>query len=71
MVDKACLNFSKAFDLVCHEILLENLVALGIDSCLMRWAREFSQGRHMNVSVAGKLSQEVEISSGVPLGSLL
>ena len=71
VVDIAYLDFSKAFDLVCHEVLLEKLVALGFDSCLISWVRGFLQGRLMSVSVGGKLSQEVEVSSGVPQGSVL
>ena len=64
MVGIAYLDFSKAFDLVCHEVLLEKSVALGFDSCLRSWVRGFLQCRYMSVSVAGKLSQEVEVSSG-------
>ena len=58
MVNTAYLDFYKAFDLVCHEILLGKLVVLG-----------FIQGRLMRVSAAGKLCQEVEISSGVSPGT--
>jgi len=67
VVDIACLDVSKAFDLVCHEVLLGKLVALGFDSCLISWVRGFLQGRFMSVSVAGKLSQEVEVFSGLLL----
>ena len=41
------------------------------DSCLIIRVRRFLQGRLMSVSLAGKLSQEVESSSGVPQGSVL
>ena len=40
----AHLDFFKAFDRVCHEILLEKLVALGLNSCLFSWVRGFMQG---------------------------
>ena len=63
VVDIAYLHFFKAFERGCHEILLEKLVTLGFDCCLIR---RFLQGRLMSVAVAGELSQEVEISSGVP-----
>ena len=65
------LDFSRAFDLVCHEVLLEKLPAHGFDSCLISWVRGFLQSRPMNVFVAGKLNQEVEVSTGVPQGSVL
>ena len=50
---------------------MEKLVALGFDSCLISWVRGFLQGRHMCISDAGKLGQEVEVSSGVPQGLVL
>ena len=62
-------GFLKAFDLVCHEVLLEKLVALRFECCLISWVREFLQGRFMSVSVARKLSRKV--SSGAPQGSVL
>ena len=68
-LDIAFLNFSKTFDLVCHKVLLEKLVALRFDSCLISWVRGFLQGSLMSISNAEKLSQEVEVSSGVPQGS--
>ena len=60
----AYLDFSKAFDLVCHAVLLEKLVALVSDSCLINWVREILQSCLLSVSVAGQLSQEVEVSQG-------
>ena len=56
MVDRAYLDFSKGFDLVCHEILMEKLVALGIESCSIIWVKGFLQGRLMSVTASGKLS---------------
>ena len=70
MVNIAYLNFSKAFDLVYHKVLLKKLVAPKFDSCLVSWAREILQGRFMSVCCR-KLSQEVEVFSGVPQGSAL
>jgi len=36
-VDVVCLDFSKAFDAVSHDILLGKLRKCGLDECLMRW----------------------------------
>ena len=65
------MDFSKTFDLVSNEILLEMLSALGFDGCLKSCEKGLLQGRLMSVSVAGKLGQEVEISSRIPQGSVL
>ena len=59
MVDTAYLDFSKVFYLVCHEILLEKLISLGFNSCLISSVKRFLQGHLMSVSVAGKLSEEM------------
>ena len=66
VVEIAYLEFSKAFDLVFHEILVEKLVAHGFDSCLISLVKGYHRGCLMSVSVAKKLSQEVKISSGIP-----
>ena len=71
VVDIAYLDFSKAFHLVCYEILLEKSVALGLYSYLKSLIRGFLQVHPISVFVAEKLSPEVEISSWIPQGSVL
>ena len=71
VVDMVYLDFSKAFDLVSHRILLEKLSLLGFDNCIIGWVEGFLVGRYMSVSVAGKLSSALEVTSGVPQGSVL
>ena len=55
------IDFSKAFDLVCHDRLLMNLAASGVDSRVVVRGREFLVGR----------TQSVIVTSGVPQGSVL
>lgn len=38
-VDVACLDFSRAFDTVSHSLLLEKLVAHGLDRCILHWVK--------------------------------
>ena len=71
VVDVLYLDFSKAFDVVSHQILLEKLVCLGFDSLVLGWVREFLVGRVMSVSVSGVSSFPRNVLSGVPQGSVL
>ncbi|GAB0181640.1 mitochondrial enolase superfamily member 1 [Grus japonensis] len=43
-VDVIYLNFSKAFDMVSHSILLEKLVAHGFDRCTPCWVKNWLEG---------------------------
>ena len=70
-IDLILFDFSKAFDTVCHDILLDKLCLLGITGKLLDWIREFLRSRVMNVLVDGKLSRPCEVVSGVPQGSVL
>jgi hypothetical protein len=68
-IDAIIIDFSKAFDLVPHDQQLTKLEALGMDSRVFIWAREFLVGHR--VRVGGQLSKEVEVTSGVPQGSIV
>ena len=70
-VDLILFDFSKAFDVVCHTLLLEKLSKLGITGNILSWIREFLIGRVMNVVVDHQYSQTYDVHSGVPQGSVL
>ena len=69
--DVAILDFSKAFDTVPHDKLLHKLEAYGIRGSLLDWVRNFLTGRKMKVVVDGEQSEEAEVLSGVPQGTVL
>ena len=71
VVDVVFLDYSKAFDVVSHTILLEKLSSLGFDDGLLNWIEMFLRDRFMCVSVSQHLSSPVEVTSGVPQGSVL
>ena len=70
-VDLIMFDFSKAFDVVCHAVLLEKLRLLGIQGCLIGWLEDFLVGRTMQVIVKSTTSDTREVRSGVPQGSVL
>ena len=70
-IDAIIIDFSKAFDLVPHYRLLTKLAALGLDSSVVVWVREFRVGRTQMVRVGGKLSNEITVTSGVPQWTVL
>jgi len=71
VVDLLLLDFSKAFDVVCHRVLLAKLGALGVPPVLIDWIGAFLMGRSLRVSCAGVLSGSRDVLSGVPQGSVL
>ena len=70
-VDLIFFDYAKAFDTVCHGILLTKLRYLGIHGHLLNWIEFFLTNRTMQVRVGGKLSYPKEVVSGVPQGSVL
>ena len=70
-MDMAYLDFSKAFDVVSHLLLLDKLQLLGFDPIVISWIKSFLIGRTMSVSVSGTSSLSMPVTSGVPQGSVL
>jgi hypothetical protein len=69
--DIIILDFSKAFDTVPHPHLLHKLNHYGIQGNIHKWITCFLTERTMKVVVEGDSSQEEEVLSGVPQGTVL
>ena len=65
------LDFSKAFDTISHDILLNKLDFLGFRGPINAWIRSFLTDRHQYVEVGGSVSCSLPITLGVPQGSTL
>lgn len=63
------MDFSKAFDLVDHDLLLAKLHGLGIHGTLLRWFESYLRNRSQLVVAKGFKSSKTSVPSGVPQGS--
>ncbi len=70
-IDAILLDFSKAFDKVPHERLLQKLEYYGIRGEPLQWIRDFLFMRTQNVVLDGTSSRPVDVISGVPQGTVL
>ena len=66
-----CLDFSKAFDKIQHNRLLNYLHDNGINGGCLRWLRDYLSRRRMRVKLDGKYGPQFDVLSGVPQGSIL
>ena len=66
------LDFSKAFDLIDHKILLEKLKKCGIRGVANKWFESYLTNRTQQVQVNGVLSSNIcKVKHGTPQGSIL
>ena len=70
-LDTIYLDFAKAFDKVDHDILLRKIAGRGIKGKLGMWIKDFLNDRRYRVLANGMMSEEQEVVSGVPQGTVL
>jgi len=54
-VDAVVLDFSKAFDVIDHHILVNKMIWLKINPCIIRWVSSFLTGRSQRAVIDGYL----------------
>ena len=69
--DVGILDFSKAFDKVSHNKLLGKLQYYGINGKTHSWLENFLTNRKQKVVIDGETSEVIDVTSGVPQGTVL
>ena len=69
--DLVVMDFSKAFDKVCHTRLLLKLQNYKLNAQVCNWVASFLSCRSQSVIVEGESSDTIPVTSGVPQGSVL
>ncbi|XP_072021201.1 uncharacterized protein [Amphiura filiformis] len=64
-------DFSKAFDLVNHNIAVETLIALGVRGAIVPWVCSFLNNRTQCVRYNQTISEYAPLCAGVPQGTKL
>jgi len=69
--DTVYLDFAKAFDKVPYERLKLKLHSYGIDGSLSEWLSDFLASRTQSVVINSICSDKINVTSGIPQGSVL
>ena len=64
-------DFSKAFDTVAYETVLKKMHSIGFSKDYLRWLISYLTGRQRFVQIDDNVSDYVNVSFGVPQGSIL
>jgi hypothetical protein len=64
-----CIDFSKAFDTVKHNVLFKKLSKLNLPAAVLRWIMNFLTGRSQAVVSGGKVSHWLPITCSIVQGS--
>ena len=65
------IDLKKAFDTINHSILIKKLPNFGLNNNIIRWVKNYLTNRKQKCTVNGKMSSELDITYGVPQGSIL
>ena len=64
-------DFSKAFDTICHNLMIKKLHQLGFSKNFLWWTFSYLENRKQYVQIDNKSSSIEEVKFGVPQGTIL
>ena len=64
-------DLSKAFDCICHNLLVAKLNAYGLSLPALKMIQDYLQNRKQRTKIGSSYSSWEDITSGVPQGSIL
>ena len=64
-------NLSKAFDCICHDLLIAKLHAYGLSLPTLKMIQDYLMNRKQRTKIGSSYSSWEEIISGLPQGSIL
>jgi hypothetical protein len=64
-------DFSEAFDLVDHNILVNKLSDVGVHDSLVKWSANFLRNRSQRIKIGPHISDDILMNAGCPQGTLL
>ena len=67
----ASLDLSKAYDSICHGLLLHKLTTMGFGTEIIEWIKSYLKNRKQIIKFKKHTSEEETTLSGVPQGSIL
>ena len=65
------LDLSAAFDTVDHELLIDDLMYIGVEGVALNWFKSYLENRSYHVIINGTKSERRTLQRGVPQGSVL
>ena len=71
VVGTVMIDLSKAFDSICHSLLLRKLEATGVRDTALTWFSSYLTGRRQRVLTHSACSEWRHVTTGVPQGSIL
>ena len=66
IVGSVLLDFSAAFDIIDHSLLLEKRMCYGFTPPAILWIKTYLSNRTQRVFFNGSLSNKVQVESGIP-----
>jgi hypothetical protein len=64
-------NFKKGFDLVDHNVIIDELLKLQVSPVIIRWIKSFLTSREQSVKIGSSTSSWKPVNGGLPQGTKL